>query len=259
MHIRPAILLFLSLITFFSVNPVAAQNRFVDFEAECLYPKGTYENGSYGLLRFNGINHGPDAIQAGDSLWYILYDYIDGQMGEIYYQGPLRLPDVPVGEKFYYQDNYNILLYFPDVTEPKQVQFCTRLVNYHLTGNLDTIFFSHKDTVAFNDSCCQTLTILPIPTDITSLRDEDKSIQIHPNPSDGKFQLVLDGAWVHQKRIIAKVYDLSGKLVHQCNVSRNGQQPFSLPIDLGKQLPSGIYMMHVQSDDLRVIKKLVIR
>lgn len=237
-----------------------AQNRFVDLEAECLYPKGTYENGDRGILRFNGINRGPDEIKAGDSLWYVLYDNVDGVMKTIYYQGPLRMPyAVPVGEKFYYRDNYSILLYFPDVTTPKEVQFCMRLVNYHLKPNGDKVYYSHRDTLSSNDTCCQPLTILPLPNSIAASKSKDEFAYIYPNPSKGKFELVVDWLFANEDKMKMTIYDLSGRAVYEQHLFRHGANSAIITVDVSHILTSGIYALHVQGGNKSSTKKMMIQ
>jgi hypothetical protein len=252
------LLITLSSLLIFGYSSVA-QQRYIDLQPECLYPKGTYENGTRAMLRFNGINHGPDALVQQDSVWYILYVYYDGQNQGIIYQGPLQMPSVPVGSKFLYRDNYSVLLYFPDVVVPKEVDFCVKFVDYALTNSLDTIRFSYSDTNASNDVCCQTLTILPIPNSVNSVDGTSSAVQIYPNPSNGRVSIVLDKEWNGSGDIYASVFDITGRMLLQEEIVKPASRSQEIKVDWQNRLPAGMYVVQIKSENFQVVKKLWIQ
>lgn len=79
--------------------------------------------------------------------------------------------------------------------------------------------------------------------------------QVYPNPSAGLFNLLLqanDG-----ETILAKVYDLSGKMVQQYNTIANGFMQKVL-IDLHKQsFSAGLYLLEVNAGDKKQSFRLV--
>lgn len=78
-------------------------------------------------------------------------------------------------------------------------------------------------------------------------------IKIYPNPSDGNF-------FVKTKELTGKVetsiFDMSGKLVHQSSSTQSGEQTTK---SYQLQLPKGVYVVHVKSNEGSYSQKLIIK
>jgi len=92
---------------------------------------------------------------------------------------------------------------------------------------------------------------------LTSLNAERilKAVSIYPNPStDGGFNLTLDN--VMDKNLTIKIYNNSGKLVHQEKVTQEGIL-FNHRIQLQNQ-SKGLYIVEVSDGKERITKKLIL-
>ena len=85
----------------------------------------------------------------------------------------------------------------------------------------------------------------------------EQEIKVFPNPSDGRFQLLID--YQGTEKITAKVYDITGKLLKDISeeLAREDQSVTS-QVDL-ESPKSGIYFLRVEIGNQVLTKKIVIR
>jgi hypothetical protein len=73
------------------------------------------------------------------------------------------------------------------------------------------------------------------------------SVRVYPNPA--KHQLFIDAN--HANLQSARIYDLSGRQVHQVY----GEQISEISL---KDIPAGLYMLELKGNQLNVVKKIII-
>ncbi|MEQ1745198.1 MAG: T9SS type A sorting domain-containing protein [Saprospiraceae bacterium] len=81
-------------------------------------------------------------------------------------------------------------------------------------------------------------------------------LQINPNPTSGKFDLLLD--LKTPGTLDLAVFDETGKLMQSQNVGRVTAGQFRRTVSLG-DLPNGNYLLHVTLDGISMAKKLVVQ
>ena len=82
-------------------------------------------------------------------------------------------------------------------------------------------------------------------------------MKIFPNPSDGRFQLNLE--YVGQKKMTAKVFDITGKLIQDISDELVlGDSSVSADVDL-RAPRTGIYFLRIEIGRSTLTKKIIIR
>jgi hypothetical protein len=121
----------------------------------------------------------------------------------------------------------------------------TAIINQNLTFTL---------TVSDSNVCVVTdqVNISVVPDGIETISAEQ--LKIFPNPNNGKF--TIDGLnSIFQNVISLKLISLHGKLLYKEEINGHaGKVDVSLP-----QLPSGMYLVELHSDNTRLIIKLFIQ
>ena len=84
-----------------------------------------------------------------------------------------------------------------------------------------------------------------------------EQMKIFPNPSNGKFQLVME--YDGQEKITARVYDITGKLFKDISEELViGESKVTAKVDL--QVPrTGIYFLRIEIGNGTFAKKIIIR
>ena len=83
----------------------------------------------------------------------------------------------------------------------------------------------------------------------------DESFDIYPNPNNGKFYITFEN---EVKLLNVYVYDVQGKLLYtQEMVDSNGVKNQKLDLS-SYYLSSGLYFVHVQTENNYLIKNLLI-
>jgi hypothetical protein len=85
--------------------------------------------------------------------------------------------------------------------------------------------------------------------------DENNSVSIFPNPSNGKIKLTIDQA-DNSTIVPTKVYNVLGKIIFNSNFQMDASSNFQ--IDLSSQ-PDGIYFLQTESGGNILTKKIVIQ
>jgi hypothetical protein len=85
----------------------------------------------------------------------------------------------------------------------------------------------------------------------------ENMIQVFPNPSDGTFQLTIDHQG--QEKVIAKVFDITGKLVKNLS-DELVQEDNSVTAQVNLESPkSGIYFLRIEIGKKVLTKKFIVR
>ena len=114
----------------------------------------------------------------------------------------------------------------------------------------------HADSLGECGATC----ITSIPTHRLSINKEtpvellSSGIKIYPNPSNGIFNIKLNSI---KSNTEITLYDIAGKVVSREIVSSSTK---SQNISIGsRELPSGIYILKIISNEESIIKKLIVR
>ncbi|MFA0965030.1 T9SS type A sorting domain-containing protein, partial [Roseivirga sp. BDSF3-8] len=79
-------------------------------------------------------------------------------------------------------------------------------------------------------------------------------VSVFPNPSEGSAYLRLDSRFLHTETRLT-ITDASGKLIRQCHVFQENEQPFSL----ASNMVSGVYYITLSNTQYHTIQKLIVR
>jgi hypothetical protein len=95
------------------------------------------------------------------------------------------------------------------------------------------------------------LTSTTITKDLTFISDlaSHENLWIYPNPSNGKFNLVLPQSNDYK----IAVYDLMGQIIKEINTTKGLTE-----IDLGKE-KAGLYFIKIHGDDIMITRRLIIK
>ena len=123
-----------------------------------------------------------------------------------------------------------------------------------------------KSTLLFIGILLGTISVsMSIFAHAVTLPDEDpagveltiKEVKVFPNPSDGRFQLSFD--YSGQEKFIAKVFDITGKLVKDIsNDLVKSESSVTANIDL-ESPGSGIYFIRIEWGKSLLTKKIIVR
>jgi hypothetical protein len=83
--------------------------------------------------------------------------------------------------------------------------------------------------------------------------NEEKSVAVYPNPSNGRISLTLTG--FKGKRTELRVMNVIGNVIHREILNDN--ETTKKDLDLSK-LTSGLYYIKLQTDDYSEIRKIII-
>jgi len=82
-------------------------------------------------------------------------------------------------------------------------------------------------------------------------------VNVYPNPSSGVFNLQMNSSNDGLKMKGIEIYNMYGAKVYS-NEAMNSQINTSLNYQIELNVTSGIYFLHVQTEQGRVVKKIVI-
>ena len=78
---------------------------------------------------------------------------------------------------------------------------------------------------------------------------------IHPNPSNGNFQLTFQAS--AGEKILAKTYDVQGREIKHAETTATGYlQKFSIDLSDGRY-PAGVYMLQVRMGSIVKVYKAI--
>ncbi len=97
----------------------------------------------------------------------------------------------------------------------------------------------------------KTVEILDLGVGITSQVNKDAMFRVYPNPSTGNFHLEILKE-NHQKPLIANIYNLQGQLVFTQALAPSNR-------DMNLNLPAGMYLLKVVSDNATYAKVITIQ
>ena len=80
-------------------------------------------------------------------------------------------------------------------------------------------------------------------------------VKVYPNPNNGQFVLSGLDAFGMESQLQVAVYDLNGKRIFSQDVHAQNELEISLP---GNRV-AGVYMVHVQSENMKLIKRVMIK
>mgnify|MGYP000518920579 CR=1 FL=1 len=78
----------------------------------------------------------------------------------------------------------------------------------------------------------------------------ENDLEIYPNPSRGKLNVSMTGAWEQEKNVKLKVMDMTGRTLAVRTVEHGGTVSFDFT-----NLPAGVYFLHTMTNDGRIIVK----
>ncbi len=80
-------------------------------------------------------------------------------------------------------------------------------------------------------------------------------VKVYPNPNNGQFVLSGLNAFGHDAALQIHVYDLNGKNVFSKAIHAQNE----LHINLPSNRAAGVYMIHIQSESMRLVKRVMIK
>lgn len=98
------------------------------------------------------------------------------------------------------------------------------------------------------------LTFAYTPTSIDKVNSLNKIFGVYPNPSSGEFTLKMNSSNKNSKDVYLQLYSLNGLLVYFNKYTNES----IIPVNVGI-LPSGTYLLKVQTEGLLETRKIVIR
>lgn len=234
-------------ILFYSLG-LAAQQRSIDMELIIDEPaSGTYESGQVVPLSVSIINHGPDEIKVGDSLFVLLPD------GAVTYG--IMTVAVPVGGS---TDLFSDTLPLPDVEDVTTIDVCVQLVHNPSStirnSDGDPILVSYDDPNPTNNLPCHEITIEPDPTSVMDAYAE-RQLNIFPNPATNFVQIPVSKSAKGQT--IVSIRDLLGRIVMDKQFPAQSQQEY-MQLDVSA-LQNGVYILERYDETEKVAQKLVIK
>ena len=95
------------------------------------------------------------------------------------------------------------------------------------------------------------------PSTSKEVVQQDLYVRVYPNPSDGRFELLLSGKDVGVYSL--NILDVNGQVLYRNVHQLHQDESKTLPIDLS-QLPSGVYFLNTLNLDSRktTTKKILI-
>ncbi len=184
-------------------------------------------------------NQGPDALVAGDSLF-------------------VQLPDNSV-QLFQLAEGLSLgqstTLLSANITVPVEstttFELCATLsddpsTQVQIGGN--PINVTYIDPDAANNTTCNTLTILvEDPSGIQETDDAISAVLLYPNPANSKVTL----SYTDGPILSARIFNILGAEVYRISGTYAREQVIDV-----QQLANGIYLVHVETDNGVVVRKL---
>lgn len=114
--------------------------------------------------------------------------------------------------------------------------------------------------LTITDECNATATasdeVNALITSIQNLADAVNFVKVYPNPSNGNFEIRISANEINSNYSI-RVIDLQGKMLFNEAASNNALN-FNKALDLN-HLNSGVYFLHIESNGLSYVNRLVIQ
>lgn len=213
-------------------TPTAGQTIVID----SVNPEPTYLNYAF-------INHGPDALHAGDTFFFADPFGVDGRILSV---------DIPMNDTIFLStDTVNIT----SGPASGSTDWCLTFIQY----GIDTVSPSVIDNNPNNDEICVSVTLENRNGDvgITDLfTNNNQNLNVYPNPvSNGTISFKYEFA--NATQAIARVTDISGRVVMTKDFGKvNGAQAFSLNVSA---LNAGLYMIELDTDQGKAVSKFSVR
>jgi hypothetical protein len=84
----------------------------------------------------------------------------------------------------------------------------------------------------------------------------ENALKIYPNPTDGQFTIDLNLSQVEYFQVFLR--DLNGRIVHQFPVYAHASTSSRANYQIPRDFPTGLYFIELQSQNLRLVRKLVL-
>jgi len=231
----------------------AFAQRSIDMEVIIDSPRNgaTYQVGENVPLVVSIINHGPDSVRAGDSLYMLLPD-LSVALIAVAQVAPIGYTiRVEFSRPFSYPAGINSM--------------CVTLFDDPTTqvGGMGypAVTVSYKDPNPANNQACATITIVnsapPASIRTTALNAATATLKLFPNPATSGVALVSDMG--QSEAVAVSIRDITGRVVLHRNYDRvqvNDQNPLELNIS---GLHPGLYFVELQAGSKRSVGKLMIR
>lgn len=218
-----------------SSHSLFAQQRSIDIGLILMSPAAadTFTADTTVPFKVSMYNHGPDNLNAGDTL-FVVY----GNMNQMY---TLPIP-IPAGDTV------------PLINIPMNIQTEDQIFTNTVCGSVfddpttqvtfngAPVSVSYKDPNPDNNEICAQITVLaPGSTAVNSVGKTDFGFRLYPNPfSSGNINIKNDKGYTIQEVSIA---DMTGREVFKLAGNKQSGQSFLLP----DYISDGIYLVHVQT------------
>jgi hypothetical protein len=207
------------------------------------YPPGLFGPGTvvaHFKAKLEITNYGLDTLKKVNAN-FILTDFQDFCGKKYYIEGFNNLQIAPqtsqwVTTNWITNSYYSWNSYLPGTIAPSSVCFWTSIPN------------NNSDKNHLNDVFCGNMNAIVLGEESTLASIQNNDIQIFPNPTSDKLQVLLKNSNVELKRIW--LYNLDGKLI---TTQANTQQ-----LDM-IDLPAGIYILKVETNKRVFFQKVVKR
>jgi hypothetical protein len=215
-----------------------------------------------------GGNSNPEFVVYTDSLYFSINNYrtlnfsctdMDGDSLIYSLSTPLNMEDTGGGKPFIYNAwkfGYNLLNVIGPGSQHivnKNTGFTrsrpSRLGIYIIAIKCEEFRNGVKIGEVIRDISI-TARNFPIVTSINENKNLNTSISIFPNPNNGIFNLNIKD--IETDKFSVKIYSLSGKLV-LAKESLNANNKINL-----SSVEKGVYFVHIESENERVVKKIII-
>ena len=154
-----------------------------------------------------------------------------------------------------YFTNTSALSYYLDFTDSTGLRLVypnqTIAHTYATSGNYTVCMY---DSAGVCPSLCDSITVLPIVTAVeTATPDLATQIALFPNPTrNQQFSIRYDGFGSENKIERLRIYNAIGQLVHDETLNATNTATVHTP-----NLASGVYMVEIQTDNGKCMKKLM--
>jgi len=86
---------------------------------------------------------------------------------------------------------------------------------------------------------------------------DESNISIFPNPSNGRFNLTIDGFEAETLNI--SIMDVTGRILHSETLDISGQSVYQNQFDIANRTTTGLYFVRIASAEKVITKKIFIR
>lgn len=113
------------------------------------------------------------------------------------------------------------------------------------------------------DNCAATEELEPVDLSclgINSIAEAEgvESLELFPQPTSGRLNVRLELA-EGQKKVNPQLLDINGRLVRRFQTERLQAGANILALDLDPDLPAGVYLLRMEGDGVRVMRKVVVQ